>query len=150
MADKVTMQIGGMTCVRCAAAVEHALKADDGVLNAQVSYANEQAEVEYEPSRTNMRRLSKAVKKAGYTVVEDKAAFRKKESRRLTLLFVVSAVLSAPFALLMVLMFAAPDAHLTHQLHNAWFQLILATPVQFIVGWRFYKGAFLSLKNRSH
>ena len=149
MADKVTMQIGGMTCVRCAAAVEHALKADDGVLNAQVSYANEQAEVEYEPSRTNMRRLSKAVKKAGYTVVEDKAAFRKKESRRLTLLFVVSAVLSAPFALLMVLMFAAPDAHLTHQLHNAWFQLILATPVQFIVGWRFYKGAFLSLKNRS-
>lgn len=149
MADKVTMQIGGMTCVRCAAAVEHALKADDGVLNAQVSYANERAEVEYEPSRTNMRRLSKAVKKAGYTVVEDKAAFRKKESRRLTLLFVVSAVLSAPFALLMVLMFAAPDAHLTHQLHNAWFQLILATPVQFIVGWRFYKGAFLSLKNRS-
>ena len=63
MADKVTMQIGGMTCVRCAAAVEHALKADDGVLNAQVSYANERAEVEYEPSRTNMRRLSKAVKR---------------------------------------------------------------------------------------
>lgn len=51
--------------------------------------------------------------------------------------------------LMMVLMFAAPDARLTHMLHNGWFQLILATPVQFIIGWRFYKGAFLSLKNRS-
>lgn len=93
--------------------------------------------------------MEKAVKAAGYTVVEDKAAFRRREMRELTILFVVSAVLSAPFMLMMVLMFAAPNAHLTHMLHNGWFQLILATPVQFIIGWRFYKGAFLSLKNRS-
>lgn len=149
MADKIMMQIGGMTCVRCAAAVEHALQEEAGVTCAAVSYANERAEVEYDPSRTSLRRLSRAVKKAGYTVVEDKAAFRKRESRRLTLLFAASAVLSAPFALLMVLMFAAPDAPVTHWLHNAWLQLILATPVQFIIGWRFYKGAVLSLKNRS-
>ena len=149
MTETMTLQIGGMTCVRCAGAVEHALKAVEGVETVSVSYANERAEITYDTAKTDRKRMEKAVKAAGYTVVEDKAAFRRREMRELTILFVVSAVLSAPFMLMMVLMFAAPNAHLTHMLHNGWFQLILATPVQFIIGWRFYKGAFLSLKNRS-
>ena len=149
MTETITLQIGGMTCVRCAGAVEHALGAVDGIEAVSVSYANERAEVTYDTAKTDRKRMEKAVKAAGYTVVEDKAAFRRRELRELTILFVISAVLSAPFMLMMVLMFAAPDARLTHMLHNGWFQLILATPVQFIIGWRFYKGAFLSLKNRS-
>lgn len=149
MTETMTLQIGGMTCVRCAGAVEHALKAVEGIETVSVSYANERAEITYDTAKTDRKRMEKAVKAAGYTVVEDKAAFRRREMRELTILFVVSAVLSAPFMLMMVLMFAAPNAHLTHMLHNGWFQLILATPVQFIIGWRFYKGAFLSLKNRS-
>lgn len=149
MTETITLQIGGMTCVRCAGAVEHALGALDGIEAVSVSYANERAEVTYDTAKTDRKRMEKAVKAAGYTVVEDKAAFRRRELRELTILFAISAVLSAPFMLMMVLMFAAPDARLTHMLHNGWFQLILATPVQFIIGWRFYKGAFLSLKNRS-
>ena len=149
MTETITLQIGGMTCVRCAGAVEHALGAVDGIEAVSVSYANERAEVTYDTAKTDRKRMEKAVKAAGYTVVEDKAAFRRRELRELTILFAISAVLSAPFMLMMVLMFAAPDARLTHMLHNGWFQLILATPVQFIIGWRFYKGAFLSLKNRS-
>ena len=149
MTETITLQIGGMTCVRCAGAVEHALGALDGIEAVSVSYANERAEVTYDTAKTDRKRMEKAVKAAGYTVVEDKAAFRRRELRELTILFAISAVLSAPFMLMMVLMFAAPDARLTHMLHNGWFQLILATPVQFIISWRFYKGAFLSLKNRS-
>ena len=149
MAQTITLQIGGMTCVRCSGAVEHALRGMDGVLEVSVSYANERAEVTFDPSKTDRKKMEKAVKAAGYTVVEDRATFRRRELRNLRNLFIVSAVLSAPFLLLMVLMFAAPNAHLTHQLHNGWFQLVLATPVQFVVGWRFYKGAFLSLKNHS-
>lgn len=149
MAQTITLQIGGMTCVRCSGAVEHALRGMDGVLEVSVSYANERAEVTFDPSKTDRKKMEKAVKAAGYSVVEDRATFRRRELRNLRNLFIVSAVLSAPFLLLMVLMFAAPNAHLTHQLHNGWFQLVLATPVQFVVGWRFYKGAFLSLKNHS-
>lgn len=94
--------------------------------------------------------LEKAVKSAGYKVVEDKNAARRRELRELRILFIVSAIFSAPFLVLMVLMFAAPDAAVTHWMHNAgWVQLALATPVQFVVGWRFYKGAVLSMLNRS-
>ena len=147
--EKITLQIGGMHCVRCAAAVEHALQADDGVISASVSYANERAEIEYNPVQTNLRRIRKDVAGAGYTVVEDKAAFRRREMWEMTALVAFSAALSVPFLLSMILMFAAPDAMLTHLLHTGWWQLICSTPVQFLVGWRFYKGAVLSLKNGS-
>lgn len=143
------LQIGGMTCVRCAAAVEHALKGVPGVASAEVSYANQRARVTMEGKGAERKALEKAVKAAGYQVVEDKAAFRRRELRELTILFTVSAVLSLPFLLMMVLMFVAPNAHLTHLLHTGWWQLIVSTPVQFVVGWRFYKGAVLSLLNRS-
>lgn len=149
MIKTVTLQIGKMMCVRCAGAVEHALKSLDGVENVNVSYASERAEITYNTDKINLKRLERAVKEAGYTIVEDKAAFRRRELRELTALFVISAVLSAPFMLMMVLMFAAPDAHLTHILHDSRLQLILSTLVQVIAGARFYKGAFLSLKNRS-
>ena len=150
MTQNLTLQIGGMTCVRCSGAVEHALRSLDGVEKAEVSYAVGKAEITYDDAKVDRKRLEKAVKSAGYKVVEDKNAARRRELRELRILFIVSAIFSAPFLVLMVLMFAAPDAAVTHWMHNAgWVQLALATPVQFVVGWRFYKGAVLSLLNRS-
>lgn len=147
MTQNLTLQIGGMTCVRCSGAVEHALRSLDGVEKAEVSYAVGRAEITYDDAKVDRKRLEKAVKSAGYKVVEDKNAARRRELRELRILFIVSAIFSAPF---LVLMFAAPDAAVTHWMHNAgWVQLALATPVQFVVGWRFYKGAVLSLLNRS-
>lgn len=150
MTQNLTLQIGGMTCVRCSGAVEHALRSLDGVEKAEVSYAVGKAEITYDDAKVDRKRLEKAVKSAGYKVVEDKNAARRRELRELRILFIVSAIFSAPFLVLMVLMFAAPDAAVTHWMHNAgWVQLALATPVQFVVGWRFYKGAVLSMLNRS-
>lgn len=150
MIQNLTLQIGGMTCVRCSGAVEHALRSLDGVEKAEVSYAVGRAEITYDDAKVDRKRLEKAVKSAGYKVVEDKNAARRRELRELRILFIVSAIFSAPFLVLMVLMFVAPDAAVTHWMHNAgWVQLALATPVQFVVGWRFYKGAVLSLLNRS-
>lgn len=146
---ELELQIGGMTCVRCAAAVEHALKGVPGVAAAEVSYANQRAKLTLAGEGAERAALEKAVKAAGYHVVEDKAAFRRRELRELTIMVIVSGILSLPFLLMMVLMFAAPHAHITHLLHMGWWQLIVSAPVQFLIGWRFYKGAFLSLMNRS-
>ena len=78
MAEKITLQVGGMTCVRCSGAVEHALQGTDGVLSASVNYANGKAEIEYDPARVGRKQMEKAVKSAGYVVVEVKVAFRKR------------------------------------------------------------------------
>ena len=147
--EKVVLQIGGMTCVRCSAAVERALAGLDGVEQVTVSYAAERAELTIDTVRTNRKKLKKAVETAGYSVVEERAEFRRKEQRSLTITVAVAAVLAAPFLVLMVMMFVAPHAEITAALHSGWWQLVFATPVQFGIGYRFYKGAVLSLHNKS-
>ncbi len=150
MIEKITIRVGGMSCVRCSAAVEYALKETEGVISASVSYASGRAEVELDTERTDRKRLAKAIRGAGYEVIADPAEFQRREWKKLLVTFIISAVFSLPFLFLMVLMFAAPNAELTHTLHHAgWLQLALSLPVQFVVGFRFYKTAVLSLKNKS-
>lgn len=149
MSERVTLRIGGMSCVRCASAVENALKGLPGVESVEVSYSSGRASlVLYE--KPDLKALSKAVKKAGYTVVEDGNAFFARETKRLRAMFLFSLILSLPFLFMMVMMLAFPDSSLTHSLHgNGIWQLALATPVQFVAGMRFYIGAWHSLVNKS-
>lgn len=145
----ITVEIGGMHCVMCAAAVERSLKKLDGVQEAEVSYASESAHIVYDDAKLNMKHISKNVKQAGYVVVEDKSEYQQKEFHKLLISFIISAVLAVPFMVEMVLMFAAPDAPLMHTLHNGWLQLILATLVEFGIGWRFFVGAWESIRGGS-
>ncbi len=150
MTQNIRIRVGGMSCVRCSAAVTHALTQLNGVVSADVSYAAGYADIEYDPSVADVRSMEKAIRSAGYSVVRDEAAFREREHKTLLVLFVISAVCALPFLFGMVLMLAFPNAHITHVLHhNGWWQLALSVPVQFGVGYRFYKTAFLSLKNKS-
>ena len=150
MTTKEIIRVGGMSCVRCSTAVEHALKSVNGVVSAEVSYASGRAAVEYDPSLTDRKKLEKAIKSAGYSVVLDRDAYRKREFKTLKTLFIISAVFAVPFLVMMVLMFVLPNSPVTHFLHhNGLLQLILTLPVQFGVGLRFYKGAFHSLVNKS-
>lgn len=145
----ITVEIGGMHCVMCAAAVERSLKKLDGVQEAEVSYASESAHIIYDDAKLNMKHISKNVKQAGYVVVEDKSEYQQKEFHKLLISFIISAVLAVPFMVEMVLMFAVPDAPLMHTLHNGWLQLILATLVEFGIGWRFFVGAWESIRGGS-
>ena len=138
-----------MSCVRCSTAVENALKRVDGVLDVQVSFTSGRAEVVVIPGAVTRKKLMKAISAAGYQPIEDRDTYQKRERRQRLFLFLFSAVLSLPFAVMMILMFAAPEARLTHLLHNGWLQFALATPVQLVAGAHFYKAAFASLRNRS-
>lgn len=146
---ELTVEIGGMHCVMCAAAVEKSLKKLDGVQEADVSYASESAHIVFDEQKVNLKNISKNVKQAGYVVVEDKGAFQQREFQKLLVSFIVSAVLTLPFMVEMVLMFTAPNAPLMHTLHNGWLQLTLATLVEFGIGWRFFVGAWESIRSGS-
>ena len=143
---EIDLEIGGMHCVMCANAVERALKKLPGVEAASVSYASESAAVTYDEARVTPSAMKKCVKKAGYSVIENKADFQKREYKLLWLTFLASLVLSLPFFVMMVLMFAAPNSAAMHVLHNGWLQFAFATPVQFIIGFRFFRGAFDSIR----
>src|SRR5919107_6054290 len=68
ISDQIELPITGMTCASCVNRVEKALKKTEGVLDASVNLATEQASVIYVPASTGWGQLKAAVEKAGYGV----------------------------------------------------------------------------------
>ncbi|GIN57298.1 copper-translocating P-type ATPase [Lederbergia ruris] len=153
--DKQTFDISGMTCAACANKIEKRLAKMDGVSNATVNFALENVTVVYDQDQVTAGEMIEAVKKLGYTLKvqtskEETANSKDEEVRNQTGKFIFSAILTLPLLWTMVTHFKftsfiySPD-----MLMNPWVQLALATPVQFIVGAQFYRGAYKALRNKS-
>jgi Cu+-exporting ATPase len=144
----IHLQISGMTCAACSGRIEKALNKLPGV-TASVNLATEAAHVSFNPALETVEDLIGAVVKAGYGAAEITEAGRAEEkSRRLAAyqaemrMFWVSAVLTLPLLLQMAAMFGGSHEDVLPR----WLQLLLATPVQFWIGKRFYIGAWHSLR----
>ena len=154
--DKVTIPISGMTCASCVATLEKVLSQVPGVTRAQVNLATERATVEFVAGAVGLAELRKAVKDAGYKPLEvstdlsgrdREAEAREREERDLRTKFIVSAVL-AGLIFLISLPHMVGLSHLLHfSLLTSYFSLLLATPVQFWAGFRFYRGFFKAMKH---
>lgn len=153
--NKQTFDISGMTCAACANKIEKRIAKMDGVSNATVNFALENVMVEYNQDQVTTGDMIEAVKKLGYTLKaqtskEETANSKDEEVRNQTGKFIFSAILTFPLLWTMVTHFKftsfiySPD-----MLMNPWVQLALATPVQFIVGAQFYRGAYKALRNKS-
>lgn len=73
---RAELQISGMTCASCAAAVEEALMGVDGVAEARVNLGKETASVELDPSKAKLVDLERAVSDGGYAVVNERVALK--------------------------------------------------------------------------
>ena len=150
--EKVELNITGMTCAACSARIEKVLGKLDGISTANVNLALEKATVEFNPSQVSISEIIARIDKIGFGAepvkqdapVDHREVAIKKQTRR----FIVSAILSLPLLWTMVGHFSFTSfLYVPDFLMNPWVQLILATPVQFIIGWQFYVGAYKSLKN---
>jgi Cu+-exporting ATPase len=151
--NKKTLSISGMSCAACSARIEKKLNNLEGVQKAVINLTTEKASIEYDNSVVSVADIIKAVEVLGYKaeVFEEISRDREKEQRekeikRLRTELIISIVLSAPLVLAMLLTLVNIDLAF---FHNEYFQLILATPIQFIIGFRFYKNAFYALKAKS-
>jgi Cu+-exporting ATPase len=150
---KIDLKLKGMSCAACAARIEKKLNKTEGIKKAVVNFATEKASVEYDSSRVKVSDIIKAVEALGYNaeqageVSRDREKEqREKEIKRLRMELIVSAVLSSPLVMAMLLTLVNIDLAF---FHNEYFQLIVATPIQFIIGFRFYKNAFYALRAKS-
>jgi Cu+-exporting ATPase len=145
----VTIPVTGMKCASCVRRVERALSEGEGVSEARVNFAAETATVEYKPGATSPEKLVEAIRSAGYDVAREEAgvpAEEEREYRRLRCDFFVAAALTALIligSVPMMLGFMPP-------VPVAWLNLgllVLATPVQFWAGRRYYRGAWGALRH---
>lgn len=141
----VELAIEGMTCSSCVGRVERALLKVPGVRRASVNLASERAHVEL-LGQPDPAALIQAVNKAGYRanlIGERQPATHTAEQRlrRERWTVIAALVLAAP---LVIPMFG--DLFGQHWMLPAWAQFLLATPVQFILGARFYKAAYKAVR----
>ncbi len=163
--------ISGMHCATCADTNRTALEDVPGVLSASVNYATDEARVLYNPEAVDLEDLYTAVEQAGYEPVREapgpeedvdadggegespREAARAAETRRQLRLTVFGAVLAAPLVAILVLRFLVdpglvPEAILG--IERGWWELALATPVQAVLGWSFYRSSWNALvRNRT-
>ena len=135
--------IGGMTCASCVARVEKALRKVPGVETATVNLATESARIVYAPSEQMEARLRRAVRDAGYEPRAAGAAIDAPDASPWVGFMPVGIglALSAPLVVPML-----SDLFGKHWMLPPLWQFLLATPVQFVLGARFYKAAWGALK----
>ena len=142
---KSIFPVSGMTCASCVARVEAALSSVPGVVSASVNLASEKATVEYVEG-ADIAEMQRAVRDAGYelgaeaTTLEDVTTAAQREIRALRNRVIFASALAA----VIIVLSLAPDFQFRSYL--LW---ILATPVQFWIGWRFYKGMWGALKHKT-
>ncbi len=153
--ESVDLDITGMTCAACSARIEKGLSRLPGVSRANVNLALETGHVEFAAGALKASDITAKIKQLGYgaelqQTQEDTQSVRERELQRKKWKWMISALLSLPLLWAMVGHFSftswiwVPDLFM-----NPWFQLVLATPVQFVIGWQFYVGAYKALRNGS-
>ncbi|MDD5365576.1 MAG: heavy metal translocating P-type ATPase [Gallionellaceae bacterium] len=143
----LNLNIAGMTCASCSTRLEQVLNKLPSV-EARVNLASETARVRYQPGLINEDTLVAAVARTGYSATpasEERRAAEKalkaEAYRKEVRVFVIATLFTLPLLAEMVAMLGGGEAWLP-----GWAQWLLATPVQFWAGWRFYDGAWKSLR----
>ena len=144
---ETSLAVGGMTCASCAGRVEKALRAVPGVLDASVNLATERAVIRT-AGRADTASLVQAVERAGYTATpgagEQPAVSGADAVARDAWQIGIAIALTLPLVVPM-----AAELFGAHLMLPGWAQLLLATPVQFWIGARFYRAAWKALLART-
>lgn len=140
--------ITGMTCAACSNRIEKVLNKQPAIQNATVNLSTEVATVDYYPGNMDESDIIERIKKLGYDATlksEEQSDRKENELRRKKYKLILAALLSLP--LLLTMLTHLFGIHLPHIFMNPWFQFAFAFPVQFIIGWQFYTGAYKSLRS---
>lgn len=144
---KTTFPVLEMTCAACAVSVESMLKAVDGVYNASVNFANQDALVEYDATKVTPDTLRKTVQSIGYDLIIEtvnqeqlKNEAQKRYYQELKQRTIWASILSLPIVIIGMFFMDMPYAN--------WIMMILATPVVFYFGRSFFTIAIKQAKNK--
>ncbi|MBU1939485.1 HAD-IC family P-type ATPase, partial [Candidatus Micrarchaeota archaeon] len=141
-----TIIVEGMHCASCSALITKRLSEMKGVKSANVNFAAGKARVEFDERETGIGEIIGAIKTAGYKAeigfdLEREKKLRADEIAGLKKTLAFSALFTIPVFILGMFIMEFP--------YRIWIMFALATPVQFIAGLRFYRGAFAALRNRT-
>jgi P-type Cu+ transporter len=156
----ITLKLRGMSCASCANSIEDAIHSVPGVEESSVNFAAEQAAVTYDPQKTNVTAIQKAIAAAGYSASPLQDPFaeaddierrsRRAEEQDLRRKVWTGAVISAVLVIGSIpAMTGMSVPFIPMWLHNFWLQAVLTAPVQFWCGRSFYINGWKALKRHT-
>jgi len=161
LVETATIGITDMSCANCSATNERALLAVGGVVGADVNFATDEAQVRYNPAEVTLADLYDAIEAAGYSPVREdveadddpadrREVARQAEVRKQLRLTLFGAALAAPLLFFIVERYLLGGAILPDTVFGVnfgWVEFLLATPVQVVLGWSFYRNSYKALVN---
>jgi len=165
--ETITIAVTDMSCANCSEAVGDALKGTPGVVDAEVNFATDEAQVRYVSGEVSRSDLYDAIESAGYTPVRDdggddgedddveakRDAARKEEIRKQLRLTLFGAILSAPMLFFIADKFLLGGTVVPETVFGVklgWVEFALATPVQYFLGREFYRNSYTAIvRNRT-
>ena len=141
-------KIIGMTCAACSGRIEKVLSRTDGVFNVVVNLTTEICSVEYDDTIISDSDIINKIKKLGFgaELYSENSISKDDTFKNLFGRFIISAFLTFPLIINMLLSLFGVSIGF---LHNKYYQFAVATIVQVLVGYKFYKDGFLALKSKS-
>jgi Cu+-exporting ATPase len=160
-AETVSIGVTDMTCANCVQAVEDSVGSLSGVVSVDANFATDEASVRFVPETVSLEEIYGAIEDAGYTPVRDEGeggtererreSAREAETRKQWRLTLFGAALSIPLSVLMMgELVGLPVPETLFGLGRGWWGLLLATPVQVVLGREFYVNSYKAVvRNRT-
>lgn len=146
---KENYQVSGMNCANCALKIEKKLANTDGVSRANVNFALEKLAISYDTNKINRQEIDTIVHRLGYKIRPITSQSSGREARQLKIALIIAIILTVPMLLSMILMVLHVHVPALDFLHSGYVQLALTIPVQFVIGFRFYRQAYYALRSGS-
>lgn len=154
---KLVLKVKGMHCASCSALIDKLVGKQPGVVSISTNYGAEKTAIEFDESKVTLEKVDELLHKLGYDLIrpdevgvsveeeEKKEARRIKEAGRRVL---TSFLLSGPIIVyyMLIHMLNLKHVHALYGVDLNYLYWILSTPVQFIVGWPFYRNAFTAIR----
>jgi len=141
-----TFPVTGMSCASCASSAQTILETVPGVNSVSVNYANEQAQVVFDPQKASSETLQQALRSVGYDLLmqednakQEQAELKASYYQRLKTRVIWEVALSLPIVAIGMFFMEMPHAN--------WIMMALAFPVVFIFGRSYFKGAWGQLRH---
>ncbi|KYQ89208.1 P-type ATPase [Tieghemostelium lacteum] len=158
--NTLSLDIGGMTCSSCVGIIESFMSTVDGVLDIKVNLALENARVLYDPDQIGVRDIIKNIEDVGFTArissykPDESKNMQREEIEKLKKTLFYSVCLTVPVFLIGMILHKVKICHFlfTSYIFNGisiadFLMFSLTTPVQFVIGKRFYINGWKSIKH---
>jgi Cu+-exporting ATPase len=154
---KIVLKVKGMHCASCSILIDKLLKKQDGVISSNTSYGAQKVALEFDESKITLEKIDEFVNKLGYDVIrpdedtgspEEAEAAEEQERAKARKRVVASFAIASPIIAyyMGVHMFNLPHVHQLWGIDLNYFYWVLSTPIQFVIGWSFYKNAWAAVR----